>query len=271
MSWLPPFAAKRGPLIALALIAGLGGYSFWTRGEAQTAAPAKPPAVCNPVVFGGKRFTECIAVPGKHRIGTQVTGDNGVIYRGFDSLSRDIDTRTVAFAVNGGMYDVSSNPIGYYVEDGKRLARINQRSAGGNFYLKPNGVFFGDAAGNWRIMTTDDFVAQIAKRPAFGTQSGPMLLIGGKLHPQISPTGTSMKIRNAVGVDPAGRAHFVISDEPVSFGAIAQMMLDHAGATDALFLDGTVSALWDPASGRMDGRYPLGPLIVVTTARKDGA
>lgn len=249
-------------LLGAAVIAG--GY-FALRSD-EAAAPAKPPerSACKPVTFDGKRFTECVAVPGEHRITTKITGSNGVIYRGFAGLAEDVDSATVAFAVNGGMYDTGSEPIGYYVEHGERLHALNTRDGGGNFYLKPNGVFFGDADGGWQVMTSDDFAAKVSQRPNFGTQSGPMLLIDGKLHPDISPSGTSLKIRNAVGIDPQGRAHFVISDEPVSFGNLAALMRDHAKISDALFLDGTVSALWDPASGRMDGRYPLGPLILVT-------
>jgi uncharacterized protein YigE (DUF2233 family) len=203
-------------------------------------------------------------VPGVHRIAMRITGRNGVIYRGFTNLAQDIDPATVAFAINGGMYDTGSKPIGYYVEDGKRLYPLNTREAEGNFYLKPNGVFFGEANGGWRVLASGDFAAQISQRPNFGTQSGPMLLVGGKLHPQISEDGTSFKLRNAVGVDQQGRAHFVISDEPVSFGTIALLMRDHVKASEALFLDGTVSSLWHPVSGRMDSSYPLGPLIVVT-------
>lgn len=254
----------RAALVLSAVAIAAGHVAL--RDNTPAAPSAKPPIpdACKPVTFEGKRFTECIAVPGQHRIGTRITGSNGVLYRGFAGLAEDIDPASVAFAVNGGMYDTGSEPIGYYAEDGKRLYSLNARNGGGNFYLKPNGVFFGDADGKWQVKTSDDFAAEVTARPNFGTQSGPMLLIGGKLHPDIAPDGTSLKIRNAVGVDVQGRAHFVISDEPVSFGALAALMRDHAGASDALFLDGTVSALWDPASGRMDGRYPLGPLLLVT-------
>jgi uncharacterized protein YigE (DUF2233 family) len=261
---------KRGRvLIGLGIAALAAGYAALQAGDHP--APAKSAAApdCRPVVFDGKRFTECIAVPGKHRIETKVTGSNGIIYRSFAALAEDIDTSKVAFAVNGGMYDMGSAPIGYYVEDGERLYPLNTRDARGNFYLKPNGVFFGDADGNWQVMTSEDFAAKVITRPEFGTQSGPMLLIGGKLHPDISPAGTSLKVRNAVGVDAQGRTHFVISDQPVSFGTLAAMMRDHAKTRDALFLDGTVSALWYPSSGRRDALYPLGPLILVTRVGAD--
>jgi uncharacterized protein YigE (DUF2233 family) len=251
------------------LLLGLGaaglaaGYLVLREDSGATTSPPEPPADCKPVTFEGQRFTECVAVPGRHGIATRITGSNGILYRGFAGLAADIDAANVAFAVNGGMYDLGSKPIGYYVEDGARLYPLNRLEADGNFYLKPNGVFFGEADGPWQVMTSDEFAANVSQRPQFGTQSGPMLVIDGELHPEISPNGTSLKIRNGVGVDASGRAHFVISDEPVSFGTMARVMRDHANAPNALFLDGTVSALWFPATGRMDHAYPLGPLIVV--------
>lgn len=254
--------------LVVATIGALVIYFVVNRAASAPVAALASQSECNAISFQGKRFTDCIAEPGKHRIMTRITGTNGIIYRGFGNLARDIDPAAVVFAVNGGMYDTGSRPIGYYVENANRLYPLNTRNAGGNFYLKPNGVFFGDAAGNWKVMASDDFAAKITTRPEFGTQSGPMLLIGGKLHPKISQSGTSLKIRNAVGVDPGSRAHFVISDEPVSFGTLALFMRDRVQATDALFLDGTVSSLWHPASRRMDTGYPLGPLIVVTRASK---
>lgn len=197
-----------------------------------------------------------------------MTSSDGMIYRGFGRLKDDIGSKNVAFAVNGGMYDVQSKPIGYYVENGKRLHKLNRNKGEGNFHLLPNGVFFGDANGKWQVLSTDQFANRITTRPSFGTQSGPMLLINGKFHPEISENGTSLKIRNGVGEDTGGRAHFVISDEAVSFGTLARLMRDKAKTPNALFLDGTVSALWQPSTGRMDDVYPLGPLIVVSKLPK---
>ena len=90
-----------------------------------------------------------------------------------------------------------------------------------------------------------------------------MLLVDGKLHPEITEDGPSRTIRNGVGVDAAGRAHFVISEGPVSFGKLARYFRDVLKTPNALYLDGAVSALWDPATGRMDARAPIGPMIVV--------
>jgi uncharacterized protein YigE (DUF2233 family) len=257
-------------LIAASTIAGWL-YFESKQAPAQSKITNRQSGDCRAVKFEGRRFTQCIASPGKHRIMTHVTGSDGMIYRGFGRLEQDIGSKDIAFAVNGGMYNARSVPIGYYVEKGERLRTLNRSKGDGNFYLLPNGIFFGDANGGWQILSTDQFADRIDKRPEFGTQSGPMLLIGGAFHPQISESGKSAKIRNAVGVDSEGRAHFVISDEPVTFGTLARMMRDNAKTPNALFLDGTVSALWHPASRRKDDFYPLGPLIVVTKLQKGGS
>lgn len=255
-------AARAVLTLQLLVIALLLAAAIWSKGP-----PAPGPGdACQAVTFEGARFVHCIAVPGRHRIETAITGSDGILYRGFARLAADQGKAGVAFAVNGGMYDVRSRPIGYYAQGGARLYPVNRREGSGNFYLKPGGIFFGAAAGPWRVMTTDDFTATVDRRPDFGTQSGPMLLIGGRIHPRFSTNGASAKVRNGVGIDTAGRAHFVLSDDPVSFGRMARFMRDVARTPDALFLDGTVSALWHPATGRMDARYPLGPLIVVREA-----
>ena len=131
----------------------------------------------------------------------------------------------------------------------------------------PNGVFFG-TGGKWRVLSTEAFYASVSDRPEFGTQSGPMLVIEGKLHPAIQDNGPSRAIRNGVGVDAKGMAHFVIADAPISFGQLARYFRDELKTPNALYLDGQVSALWDPARGRLD-KARNGPIVVVTKRPKD--
>ena len=130
-------------------------------------------------------------------------------------------------------------------------------------------MFFG-TGNTWRVLGSNTFFETVGDRPDFGTQSGPLLLIDGKLHPEIQDDGPSKAIRNGVGVDASGKAHFVISDAPVSFGQLARFFRDELKVSTALYLDGQVSSLWDPASGRQDkGR--VGPIIVVTKREKAAA
>jgi uncharacterized protein YigE (DUF2233 family) len=236
-------------------------------GKAEVRATPTPTptaaSACRRVTFEGATLEHCVADPAKHRITTALGPDGGAPYR---SLARLADARgngaKVAFAMNGGMFDDEGKPIGYYVENGERSKELNRNDGAGNFHLKPNGVFFG-TGGKWQVRTSEDFYANVGDRPEFGTQSGPMLVIAGKLHPEITENGPSRTTRNGVGVDAAGRAHFVISAGPVSFGLLARYFRDQAKTPNALYLDGSVSALWDPARDRIDGGAPIGPLIVV--------
>lgn len=220
-------------------------------------------AACSRVTFEESRFTVCRAEPGKHELVLADKGADGAPMREFSGLESRLGARhaRVAFAMNAGMFDEKGRPIGYYVEDGAQRHKLNRNSGPGNFHLEPNGVFWGDAAG-WHVATSDAFARDKPGEVRFGTQSGPMLMIAGKLHPQLSDNGTSLQIRNGVGVAKDGSAWFAISDDPVSFGRFARLFRDRLGCPDALYLDGAVSRLWDPVSGRRDEGKPIGPIVV---------
>ena len=241
-------------------------------GQQNTATPSPDPAAtvpsqvesaCRSVIFENTPLTHCLAVPSRHKIATALAGSDGTNYRSLQNLSAALDSDSVAFAMNAGMYDDDGDPVGYFVENSERLKTLNTADGEGNFHMKPNGVFFG-SDGKWEVRSTDDFLANVTDRPEFGTQSGPMLVIDGKLHPEITEDGPSRLVRNAVGVDARGRAHFVISNAPISFGKLARFYRDELETPNALFLDGNVSALWNPPTDRLDTGAPLGPLIVVT-------
>lgn len=235
------------------------------KGSQEMAAARKANSPCSVVLFDDLPFTHCVADPARHSITTVMNDDEGTAYRSLSAYGRSLgdDAVEVAFAVNGGMFDGEGKAIGYYVEKGERLVELNRADGVGNFHMKPNGVFFG-TDGKWEVKTADSFYRTVGDRPNFGTQSGPMLLIDGKLHPQIQDDGPSKTVRNGVGLDAKGRAHFVISEGPISFGQLARFFRDELKIANALYLDGSVSALWDPLAERIDGGAPLGPLIVVS-------
>jgi uncharacterized protein YigE (DUF2233 family) len=180
-------------------------------------------------------------------------------YGGFDHLPRRIENGPLVFAMNAGMYEEDRSPVGLYVEGGKALRPVNQRSGSGNFYLKPNGILFihGEDA---RIMTTERFAAERPK-VEFATQSGPMLVIGGQIHSRIKSGSTSRKIRNGVGTLDSHTLVFAISKQPVTFWEFAQLFRVRLGSRNALFLDGAISSLYAPALRRLDSLYPMGPIV----------
>ncbi|MEM7700505.1 MAG: phosphodiester glycosidase family protein [Pseudomonadota bacterium] len=231
--------------------------------DGATPALATGPSTCAQKVFEEVAFTHCIADPDEHVISAAYSAPGQSEALGsLGALAEIVDAGDVAFAMNGGAFSDDLTPRGYLVASGDRIAELDRGSGDGNFYLKPNGVFFG-GSGRWRILTTSRFLNTVSDRPQFGTQSGPMLLVGGELGDAISEDGNSRAVRNGVGVDGDGKAHFVISNAPVSFGLLARFLRDEAGARDALFLDANSSSLWDPATGRMDtGR--TGPILLVS-------
>lgn len=231
-----------------------------------SAAPTPTPSstatsACSTVTFEDAKLTDCVANPTKHTIATMLGNPPHRSFRAYAEANPE-EAKRVAFAVNAGMFDGEGRAIGYYVKDGERGKELNRNDGAGNFHLKPNGVFFG-SGGKWRVLASEAFYATVGDRPQFGTQSGPMLVVDGKLHPEVTEDGPSRTIRNAVGIDPAGKAHFVISEGPVSFGKLARYYRDVVKAKNALYLDGSVSALWDPANGRMDARAPIGPMLII--------
>ena len=225
---------------------------------AQSVAAQSP---CSSKIFEGSRFTVCGEKSGTVEVRT--SDRSGRPYRSFAALQAGLGSQAerVAFAMNGGMFGEDGHAIGLLIEDGKQLHAINRRNGGGNFHLKPNGVLLVRKDGRAEVVTSEAF--EPAKDIAFATQSGPMLVIHGKLHPKFDPDGRSRYIRNGVGIAPDGTPLFVISEEPVSFGKLARLFRDDLHASDALYFDGSVSSLWDPANARQDSFTEIGPMIVM--------
>ena len=197
--------------------------------------------VCEP---GG----EAIAVRGGHRRFAELR----------------LDAATVGFAMNAGMFDEAGRPIGLMIEDGHQVHALNTRDGGGNFHLKPNGVFLVRKNGRAEVVASEPY--KPAPDIAFATQSGPMLLIDGKPNAHFDADGDSRYVRNGVGIDAAGKPHFVISLDVVSFGKLARFFAKRTHAVNALYFDGSVSSLWDPANARQDNFTELGPMVVVSRA-----
>jgi len=260
-------------LLILAILKSLVGrsspckailLSCLTLGAAACPAQARN---CDDLTQDGKHYTVCKFDPRQDDIRTFWRGPTGAPLGSFSALAAALPAGDrLMFAMNGGMYDRDNAPVGLYIEKTEEMRRANTRSGGGNFHLKPNGVFFvgGGRAG---VMETTHFLKE---RPAadYATQSGPMLVVGGKIHPRIHADGVSEKSRNGVGVDRDGLAVFAISNEPVTFHAFADLFHDTLHCDNALFLDGSVSALYAPELGRDDFTLPLGPMIGVVVKGK---
>jgi uncharacterized protein YigE (DUF2233 family) len=173
----------------------------------------------------------------------------------------------LVFAVNGGMYDHALAPVGLSVENGVQLKAANTNDGFGNFHLLPNGVF---AVGDGQAVVRETKAYLQSRFPAdFATQSGPMLVIDGQLHPRFLPHSDSLKIRNGVGITDTGQVVFALSEQRVRFYDFARFFPDALGCDNALYLDGSVSSLYAQVLGRNDHRHPLGPILGVVRPLPD--
>lgn len=246
---------RRGfaPLAALwlALVAG-----------PAAAQEGLPESGCAPVDHAGNRYAVCVIDLRQSDLRLFWQDDAGTPYRSFAAIEIALaaEGAELGVAMNAGMFDADYAPIGLYVEDGATLVDANTNQGYGNFHLLPNGVFYwsGDTAG---IMETNLFLAE---RPLtdYATQSGPMLLIDGEVHPRFLPDSDSFKIRNGVGILDEHRVAFAIAEQPVTFWDFALMFRDALGSRNALYLDGSVSSLRAPELGRPGGGR-FGPILAV--------
>ena len=228
----------------------------------RSIAMAEPPK-CAGIEHLSGRYTVCTFDPGKDTIRLYGAKTLGSVGANYDQLNTHLlgNGQHMSFAMNGGMYHHDYGPVGLLVEQGKETGALNHDDAFGNFFMKPNGVFWitDDKAG---VMETEAF-AKASLSPVAATQSGPMLVIDGKIHPRFLPDATSLQIRNGVGILPDGRVAFAISDVPVRFHDFATLFRDRLQCRNALFLDGSISSLYSPEIRRHDRDAVMGTIIAV--------
>ena len=250
-------------LVALAMI--------WWFGS-----PVRPPLTIGGELPGPCRHANFEAVPyivceidlRSYDIGVFHSGPDGKAFgslQTFDKAMLDQGSQ-VLLAMNAGMYHEDLTPVGLLVESGRETASLNLADGEGNFFLRPNGVFLVGKDRKAAIMETN---AYAAAKPdaAFATQSGPMLVIDGKLHPRFEENGTSRYVRNGVGVREEDTVVLAISRSEVSLGSFARLFRDALNCPNALFLDGAVSALSDGKRMIVGGKYPAGTIIAVSAKR----
>jgi uncharacterized protein YigE (DUF2233 family) len=231
---------------------------------ARGATPAS--AACAPKGFDGAKFTVCAFDPRRDDIRLFLGGADGKPYGSLAALAAALKAKgeRLVFAMNAGMFKEDQSPVGLYVENRRKLHEADSRGGATNFHLKPNGVFW-IGEGIAGVIETSRYLAD-PPGARFATQSGPMLVVDGKIHPKILPNGASEKIRNGVGACQGGAIDFAISDEPVNFDVFARLFRDGLDCQNALFLDGSVSSLYAPELNRDDELGPIGPIAGVVGA-----
>lgn len=164
---------------------------------------------------------------------------------------------------NAGIYEPGLVPTGLFVENGAVRQALNTTDGEGNFYLKPNGVFAITPAGP-RIDDTSRF-STLADSILFATQSGPLLVNDGEIHPAFTPGSANCRVRSGVGVGDDGVVYLALSNGAVNFYDFARYFRNELGVSDALYLDGGISEMFAPGAGlHPTGTQRYAAMIVVT-------
>ena len=232
--------------------------------ETQGGEQAAQDRACSERSHKGDAYTVCKFSVAEHDIRLFHSDADGEPYRQFTTLERALDEQAynLVFAMNGGMNHEDRSPVGFFRDEFGDRATVNTNDGPGNFHLKPNGVFW--IARYVAGIHESERYLEIGIDPVYATQSGPMLVIDGELHPGLNPDGTSHRRRNGVGVSEDGlTVYFAISDTAVTFHDFATLFRDEIGVPNALFLDGQVSRIYAPEISRYDVGADLGPIVGV--------
>lgn len=222
-------------------------------------------ASCRTEDVAGNKYSICEVDLTRETLQLFLKDADGTVYGHFGNIDAALakNGQKLGFATNAGMYHEDRAPVGHYVENGVEAQTVISSDGPGNFGMLPNGVLC-LRDGHADVFETG---AYLKETPACisATQSGPMLVIDGKLHPKFLKDGTSKYIRNGVGTSADGtRAVFVISDNTVNFYDFGVLFRDYLKLPNALYFDGNVSRLRAPDLGRDDvGFSALGPIIGV--------
>ena len=198
--------------------------------------------------------------------------DSGKALSNFGALQQQLERegKKIAFATNAGIYERGPKPCGLTICDGKEVVPLNPANGDGNFYLKPNGVFYLDDKAGPGIAETSEY-PRLTVRPRLANQSGPLILRKGVIHPAFNVNSPNRRQRSAVGIVASTKEIiFVMSDREdrekgrVTFHQLARLFL-RLGCADALFLDGDISQMiTSPAPGMKFTPNTFAAMFVVT-------
>jgi len=140
------------------------------------------------------------------------------------------------------MFNSDEVPIGLHKEKDEVLVPLNLDASTGDFYLKPNGVFYVEKCMG-SIINSVHF--NTGKKVEFAVQSGPMLVENGEINPQLDDFSAKNRVvRSGVGILSATKVVFAISRGRTTFLRFAEFFRDNMHCQNALYLDGSSSNMY---------------------------
>lgn len=194
----------------------------------------------------------------------------GNVYENFDNLNSDLksNNKKLTFAMNAGIFSSGGIPLGLYSDNRGNKYPLNSRGGQGNFYIKPNGIFYA-SKDFFYIVDSSEFKDSDNLR--FAIQSGPLLLNHKIINSKFNKSSTNKYTRNGVGLISNTRAVFAITKGNVNFYEFSEFFLNELNCDSAIYFDGAISSLYLPLKNINDQlkysnqqNVKLGPIIGIT-------
>jgi uncharacterized protein YigE (DUF2233 family) len=184
-----------------------------------------------------------------------------------------VNGRRVRVATNAGIFQKNGKPSGLLIRNGVELSKLvlgagpsakNANRCAVNFYCLPNAVFY-VAGGRAHVDSAREFARTRPLRATItlATQSGPMLVAGGKPARRFPPSFNKRITRNAVCVRADGSVVLVVADNS-THASLADLLIARFRCRDALFLDGNISSLYT-GEGSPPALFDYGAIIYLAT------
>ena len=151
----------------------------------------------------------------------------------FESMQID----TSYFAITASIVDSVCYPLGLFINNYKINNEINLATGTGNFYLTPNGYFATDP-NHFIISESKKYNKNVNYNTAI--QSGPLLLLNGKINSNFDKNSKNTNIRCGVGIYNTNNVDYLIfvkSITPVTFYEFANLFLTKYDCKNALCLE----------------------------------
>ena len=240
---------------------------FLTRGLAASPSASSVsvvPAGLTSVDYRGHRYLIRIVDPKIETLRLDWKDQDGSFLHDFRGLEKEVrrDGEMLVFAANAGMFEPDFSSVGLLVLNGAEASPLNLRDGVGNFYLKPNGVFALTDQNEARVMESGSYETFLP-HVLWATQSGPLLVHEGDIHPDLNAGSLNLMIRSGVGVRRDGKIIFALSRAPVNFYDFAVLFRSRLQCLNALYLDGHISAFYVPGMSEKPGDHLFGPMFAL--------
>src|SRR5688572_22708491 len=137
-------------LAAIALV-------LWWRQPMPVASPEAAddlPAPCRDLVFEGVSYVVCEVALDDYDVVLKRADAAG---KPFGDLAGLAAAEPFVFAMNAGMYHEDFTAVGLHIENSEEQSPLNLADAPGNFFMKPNGVFYVDESGDAGVLESTAF------------------------------------------------------------------------------------------------------------------